>query len=127
MIYGISIYGKNVDYATIVKTLDQYELEEITFAANKDLVRYAKSKDIVTQEFPIEWGNVVGADPAHIVEGKFGPYNKNAPKEAAEKVVNYADKIIIVGEGDGNLNSLAKTQKKEIVNDKAKEVKRYKF
>lgn len=127
MIYGISMYSKNTNYQIIVDTLKEFELDEITFINHPDLVRYAKEENIPTQPFKIDWNTIVGVDPSNIVQGKYKPYNRAAPKEAAEKVVHYADKIIIIGEGDGNINALAKTLNKEIVNKAAVNPKQYKF
>jgi hypothetical protein len=123
MIFGISIY-KDTDYQTICEVLDRYEIDEMTYITNPQLRRYATEKDIPVQEFKIEWNALVGVDPSFIVDGR---YNKNAPREAAQKVANYADKIIIVGDGDRNVVDHAKSTGKEIVNQANEKPKQYKF
>jgi hypothetical protein len=123
MIYGISIY-KDTDYQTICQILDGYDIDEMTYIVNPDLRRYATDKSIPVQEFKIEWNALAGVDPSFIVDDR---YNKNAPRDAAQKVVNYADKIIIVGDGDRNIVDLAKSAGKEIVNQANEKPKQYKF
>lgn len=123
MIYGISIY-KDTDWQTICEVLDQYDIDEMTYIVNPNLKRYATDKSIPVQEFKIEWNALAGVDPAFIVDNR---YNKNAPYEAAQKVVNYADKIIVVGDGDRNIIDLAKSCGKEVVNKANEKPKQYKF
>lgn len=123
MIFGISIY-KDTDYQTICEVLDRYEIDEMTYITNPQLRRYATEKDIPVQEFKIEWNVLAGVDPSFIVDDR---YNKNAPREAAQKVANYADKIIIVGDGDRNVVDHAKSIGKEIVNQANEKPKQYRF
>lgn len=124
--------GKNFsDYGKLSEILNMQEFDELVSLTNKDVERYGKEFNKPIQFFKIDWGNIIGA--TNIKENKFGkPYNADAPLDAAHQVIGYADAYIQLGDGDHNINKLAKVAKlKEIkttvVESKAQSTKRYKF
>ena len=131
MIYAISVKlekNKIINESDVISILDSFEFsetDELTFVSNKFLIQYCESKGVAYQDFAIDWKDLTNVKDEFIVEAKWGAYNKNAPKETAEKIINYCDKVIQIGTGDFSITNLAKKNKKEIVNEES--TKRYKF
>lgn len=128
---AISLDQKFSNYGKLCEILNSVEFDELVSLTNKDVERYGKEFNKPIQFFKIDWGNIIGA--TNIKENKFGkPYNADAPLDAAHQVIGYADAYIQLGDGDHNINKLAKVAKlKEIkttaIESKAQPTKRYKF
>ncbi len=128
---ALSLQKTFSDYGKLCVLLNTCEEFTELVSLNSELVaRYAKEFNKSVQFFKIDWGNIIGA--TNVKENKFGkPYNADAPLDAAKQVVGYADAYIQLGDGDYNINKLAKAAKlKEIkteVETKSQSNKRYKF
>ena len=101
MILGVSIGRAFDDYGLLHKQLSAIEFDEIASTPNKHLARFAKEERKRLQEIEVFWKDLRGC--TNIKEGKFGPYNGDAMKEAIKRLVDYCDTIIEFGGGAYNL------------------------
>ena len=101
MILGVSIGRAFDDYGQLHKQLSAIQFTELVSVPNALLKRYAKEEAKPYQEIEVFWKDIRGCK--NIKEGKFGPYNGDAMKEAMKKLVDYVDTIIELGGGAYNL------------------------
>jgi len=101
MILGVSIGRAFDDYGYLYKQLSAIEFTELVSVPSPLLTRFAKEANKPFQELEVFWKDLRGCK--NIKEGKFGPYNGDAMKEAIKRMVDYADSIIEFGGGAYNL------------------------
>jgi hypothetical protein len=98
---GVSIGRAFDDYGQLHRQLSAIEFTELVSVPNALLKRFAKEEGKAYQEIEVFWKDIRGCK--NIKEGKFGPYNGDAMKEAMKKLVDYVDTIIELGGGAYNL------------------------
>lgn len=131
MIIAISIERDYKDYAEFSKILQSLEknseFSEFTSYLSPLLTQYRREFKSPVQFFKIEWDNIVGAK--NIKHSKFDkPYNADAPRECAEKIVKYATHYCKIGKGDYNINMLAMDKKlPELTHSNTSKKTNYKF
>lgn len=101
MILGVSIGRAFDDYGYLHKQLSAIEFTELASPPNALLKQFAKEEGKCYQEIEVFWKDLRGC--TNIKEGKFGPYNGDAMKEAMKRLVDYVDTIIEFGGGAYNL------------------------
>lgn len=124
---GVSISSDFDDYGYLYKTLDANLLRVVEIASfpNELVRRFCKEINFPYQEFQIFWNDPDNKKNTKV--NKFGrPYNPDAPKDAAKKLVAYCDSIIEIGSGDYHINMLGKNKLIKSSASNSLE-KRYKF
>lgn len=101
MILGVSIGRAFDDYGLLYKRLSAIQITEIASVPNDLLKRYCREVNKPLQEIEVFWKDIRGCK--NIKEGKFGPYNGDAMKEAIARLVDYSEVIIEFGGGAYNL------------------------
>jgi len=94
---GVSVDKGFDDYGALYTQLSATEHTEIVHFGNALVKRYTKEEGVAHQEIKVEWNNIKGSK--NVKEGKFGPYDADAMKNAMEKFAEYCDKIIEFGGG----------------------------
>lgn len=101
MILGVSIGRAFDDYGLLYKRLSAIQITEIASVPNDLLKRYCREVNKPLQEIEVFWKDIRGCK--NIKEGRFGPYNGDAMKEAIARLVDYCEVIIEFGGGAYNL------------------------
>lgn len=103
---GVSIGRTFDDYGFLYKQLSSIEFTEIVAIPNTHIKRFAKEAQKPLQEIEVFWRDIRNCK--NIKEGKYGPYNGDAMKEAIARLVDCADSIIEFGGGAYNLGKEGK-------------------
>ena len=120
MILGVSVGKGFDDYGAVYSQLSSIDFTELCTVDNELVSRFAKESNSPCQVFSINWNDV--RDAKNVKQNKWGKlYNADAPAEAAQKLVDYCDKIIEFAGGDYNISKLGKSKllkQQEVITEK---------
>lgn len=127
----IVISIKSADYRqynNLIEALKGQDITELICIKNELVRRYAKEFNKPLQEFIIAWRDIRGVPAEDIAEDKSGtPYDKKAAVRTAEKVVEYGEAIVVIGQGDYNINKLGEERNLQVLNTVQTKKKKFKF
>ena len=117
MILGVSIGRTFDDYGFLHKQLSAIEFTEIASVPHALLKRYAQEERKCYQEIEVFWKDLRGC--TNVKEGKWGPYNGDALKEAAQRFAQYSDQILEIS---GGFYRIPKEYKHKIIESNTKKL-----